>query len=238
MIGLLVILLISWGLLYLIEKKNLLALGLAPTPKHLIQFVIGLVSMLMICVALVLIETQMMSIEWEFRGVQYQMLLEAFGYHLRSALTEDLVFRGALLFILIRRLGAKWAILISAVFFGVYHVFSYGITGERAILIAYVVVITGFTGYVWADAFHKSKSIYFGLGLHLGYNLLMSCFYEAQPYGEILFTELSRTDLVEPTKSYYSLFRGLFPTVLTVILLKAFIALGFIGPKETENEAS
>jgi hypothetical protein len=139
---------------------------------------------------------------------------------------------------LIRRLGAKWAILISAVFFGVYHVFSYGITGERAILIAYVVLITGFTGYVWADAFHKSKSIYFGLGLHVGYNMLMACFYEAQPYGELLFSELSRTDLVEPTKSYYSLFRGLFPTVLTLILLKALIALGFIGPKETEKEAS
>jgi membrane protease YdiL (CAAX protease family) len=238
MIGLLVILLISGGLLYLLEKKNLLALGIAPTPKHLIQFVIGLVSMMLICVSLVLIETQMMSIEWEFKGVQYQMLLEAFGYHLRSALTEDLVFRGALLFILIRRLGAKWAILISAVFFGVYHVFSYGITGERAILIAYVVLITGFTGYVWADAFHKSKSIYFGLGLHVGYNMLMACFYEAQPYGELLFSELSRTDLVEPTKSYYSLFRGLFPTVLTLILLKALIALGFIGPKETEKEAS
>lgn len=238
MIGLLVILLISWGLLFLLEKKNLFAIGLVPTPKHLVQFALGLVSLLLICLALVGIETEVMSVKWEFQGVQYPLLLEAFGYHLRSALTEDLVFRGALLYILIRRLGAKWAILLSAVFFGIYHVFSYGITGERWILIAYVVLVTGFTGYVWAFAFHKTKSIYLGLGLHVGYNMLMACFYEAQPYGELLFSALSKTDLTEPAKSYYSLFRGFFPTVLTLILLKVFLASGFMRPAENKKQTT
>ena len=238
MIGLLVILLISWGLLFLLEKKNLFAIGLVPTPKHLVQFALGLVSLLLICLALVGIETEVMSVKWEFQGVQYPLLLEAFGYHLRSALTEDLVFRGALLYILIRRLGAKWAILVSAICFGIYHVFSYGITGERWILIGYVVLITGFTGYVWAYAFHKTKSIYFGLGLHVGYNMLMACFYEAQPYGELLFSELSKTDLSEPAKSYYSIFRGLFPTAVTLILLKVILTSGYLKPSENKKETA
>jgi membrane protease YdiL (CAAX protease family) len=238
MIGLVVLLLISWGLLFLLEKKNLFAIGIVPTPKHLVHFAVGLVSILLICGILVSIETEIQCVKWEFRGIRYPLLLEAFGYHLRSALTEDLVFRGALLYILIRRLGAKWAILLSAVFFGIYHVFSYGITGERWILITYVVLVTGFTGYVWAYAFHKTKSIYLGLGLHLGYNMLMACFYEAQPYGEMLFSALSKADLLEPAKSYYSFFRGLFPTAMTLILLKVFLALGFIGPSENKKETT
>lgn len=236
MIGLLVILLISWGLLFLIEKKNLNAIGIFPGKNRLLQFAIGLVMIVVFCLMLIFIETRLKSIKWQFSGFRIRPLIDAFVYHLRSALTEELIFRGAILYILIQRLGPKWAILISAVFFGVYHVFSYGMTNERWVLIGYVILITGFTGYVWAYAFYKTKSIYLGLGLHLGYNLLMSCFYESQPYGELLFTEVSRVDLGEPAESFYAFFRGLFPTVMTLILLNLMLRKGIIRVSDKKRD--
>ncbi|MDC8002506.1 CPBP family intramembrane metalloprotease [Aureisphaera galaxeae] len=219
MLGLLVILLISWGLLFLVEKKNLGAIGIAPTPKHLAQFLAGFAIIVIFCSILVYIETVLKAVQWESKGFHTKVLFKAFIYHIKSALTEDLVFRGALLYVLIKRLGHRWAIFLSALCFGVYHVFSYGITTERWVLIGYVILITGVTGYVWAYAFYKTKSIYIGLGLHLGYNLLMSCFYESQPYGELLFGELAKTDLSEPYETYYAFFRGLFPSVMTLLVL-------------------
>lgn len=219
MLGLLVLLLISWGLLYLFARKNLNALGLVPSVPHLAQFLTGFALTTIVCLSLIGIETWIKTIQWQSQEIQYRALFDALVYHLRSALTEDLVFRGALLYLLIHWLGPKWAIVISALFFGCYHVFSYGITNERPILIIYVILVTGITGLIWAWVFHKTKSMYMGLGLHLGYNFLMACFYEAQPYGELLFNEISRIELSESADSWYSIFRGLYPSILSLILL-------------------
>ena len=237
MLGLVVILLISWGLLYLIEKKNLNALGLLPNGMHLGQFGLGLCLITLIGLMLIGTDTFVYSIDWQFFGPKFGLVLDAFVYHLRSALTEDLVFRGALLYILISRLGPHWGILISALCFGMYHVFSYGILHERAILIAYVIVVTGFTGSVWAFAFHKTRSIYLGLGLHVGYNMVMSCFYESQPYGEMFYSELSRVDLSESAQSFYSILRGLFPSLMTLLVLIALVRSGMIGSGSNNKAA-
>lgn len=230
MIGLLVLLLISWGLLYLIEKKNLEAIGVIPTRIRAVHMLLGLTILVVVCLLLIGIETKLKSIAWQYTGLRMRLLGEALIYHLRSALTEDLVFRGALLYILIQRLGVRWGILISAVIFGVYHVFSYGITDERWILIGYVIVVTGCMGYVWAYIFHKTNSIYMGLGMHLGYNMLMCCFYPSQPFGESLFTQLSSVELSEPLASFYSIFRGLFPPVMAWILFKVAQWSGVVQP--------
>ena len=228
MLGLLVFLLISWGLLYLTEKKNLNALGLIPSKDRLLQFVLGLVILVLSCLVLIGIETAVQSVQWESTEFDFETFVQALYYHWRSALTEDLVFRGALLYILLQRLGSQRALWISAVCFGVYHLFSYGILEDRWILIAYVIVITGFTGYVWAYAFSKTRSMYLGLGFHMGYNLLMACFYEAQPYGELLFSEVSKQELLDPLASFYSIFRGLVPTALTFLSLKVLFNMGWM----------
>jgi membrane protease YdiL (CAAX protease family) len=223
--------------LYLIEKKNLNALGLLPNAVRMGQFALGLCMIGLIGLMLIGTDTLVQSIDWKYSGLRIRLILDAFVYHLRSALTEDLVFRGALLYILIRRLGPRWGILISALCFGVYHVFSYGILHERAILIAYVIVVTGFTGSVWAYAFHKTRSIYLGLGLHVGYNMVMSCFYESQPYGEMFYSELSRVDLSESAQSFYSIFRGLFPSLTTLLVLIALVRSGMIGSGSNKKVA-
>ncbi|WAC01749.1 CPBP family intramembrane metalloprotease [Lacinutrix neustonica] len=198
-------------------------LGILPIKKHVIQFFIGFLFIVVLSVLWIYIETLVKSVIWEQKPIDYRLIYKALMYHLKSALTEDLVFRGAILYILINRLGAKWAIFISASFFGVYHVFSYGITGGAIIPILYVITVTGFAGYVWACVFEKTKSIALGLGLHLGINLVRVCFYPSQPYGELLVKEISKVNFSEWNELYFVLIKGLFPSVVTLIFLKLLL---------------
>lgn len=223
MLGLLVIILISWMLLHFMEKKSLAILGILPNTNRIIQFLIGCLLITIIVVINIYIETIIAKIDWKLNTFKYTTIFNAFLYHLKSALTEDLVFRGAILYILIQRIGATKAIWLSAIIFGVYHWFSYGIINERYILLAYVFVVTGFTGYVWAYTFHKTKSIMLGLGLHLGYNLVMSCFFESQPYGEIIFSQVSKTDLTGWNDFYLTMYKGLFPPTAMFISIQLLL---------------
>ena len=178
MLGLLVIIVVSWGLLYFIESEHIGALGIIPTKNRMIQFLLGFIIIGIIVLINIYFETLIYKVEWKANDFNYATLWNAFAYHLKSALTEDLVFRGAILYILIKRIGANKAILLSAVVFGIYHWFSYGILYERWILLAYVFVITGFTGYVWAYTFYKTKSILMALGFHIGVNFINTLFFE------------------------------------------------------------
>lgn len=223
MLGLLVIIMVSWLLLHFIEKKNIDVLGVVPNANRLRQFLIGLIVITVITLLNIYTETLILKVDWKINTINYHETINAFWYHLKSALTEDLVFRGAILYILIKRLGAKWAICISAIVFGVYHWFSYGIIGDRIILLAYVFLITGCTGYVWAFTFSKTKSIMMGLGFHLGVNFINACFFESQPYGELIFQEMSRIDIKDWDWLYFNLFKGLFPAIATLIFIKQYL---------------
>ena len=228
MLGLLVIIVISWLLLRFIEKKNIGVLGVIPNKQRIIQFTLGFVFVVLICLLSVYIETLVLNVEWKVNdSISLKSIFNSFVYHVRSALTEDLVFRGAILYILISRLGAKWGILISALCFGVYHVFSYGMTGERIIPILYVILVTGFVGYVWAYTFNKTKSIMMGLGFHIAYNFTMAMFYESPPVGELLFQEIYKTSLSDWNWLFYNLPKGLLPSVLTLVFVNQYLKYTF-----------
>lgn len=224
MLGLLVIIVVSWVLLRFIEKKNIEVLGIIPNKQRIIQFIIGFVFVALLCLLIIYIEGFVLNVEWEMNeNISYMDILNSFYYHVRSALTEDLVFRGAILYILISRLGAKWGILISALCFGVYHVFSYGMTGNSIISILYVVLVTGFVGYVWAYTFHKTKSIMMALGFHIAYNFSMAMFYESPPVGELIFQEVSKISLRDWDWLLYNLSKGLFPSILTLVFVHLYL---------------
>lgn len=237
MLGLLVIIVISWILLYFIEKKNIGALGIIPNRKYTVQFIIGLVFIILVSLIKIYTEHYILDVNWQLNEkINYSMIFKALIYHLKSALTEDLLFRGALLYILIHKLGAKWAILISAIFFGVYHIFSFEMLGERIIPIIYIILITGTTGYVWAYTFHKTKSVFMGLGFHLGSNLVMSFFYPSNPYGELLFTELSRSNFTsEWNNLWFLLFNGLFPSIITYTFVKIIFHFNTSNSKQSKK---
>lgn len=186
MIGILVALAISWGLLHLLAKKNLLALGLLPLPKRLKQFSIGFFITGSLCVCDQLLERSLTASTWVLNEQSsLETVLSSFWWDVKSVLTEELIFRGALLYILMQHISSQKSILISAIAFGIYHWFSYGVLGNPMAML-FVFIGTGFMGYAWAWAFAKTRSIWLPFGLHLGWNFVYNTIFSNGPLGDML----------------------------------------------------
>ena len=197
MIGILVEIVISWLLLYLIEKKNILALGFLPIGKRLKQFLIGFLITGILCVLVQYLEAYLKSSVWVLNeNINGGIILNSFWWDVKSVLTEELIFRGALLYILIQKIGSKKSIFISAIAFGIYHWFSYGVLGNLMAIIL-VFIGTGLMGYAWAWAFSKTKSIMLPFGLHLGWNFIYNTIYSNGPLGELLLIQKGGNELTD-----------------------------------------
>lgn len=179
--GILVELIISWILLYLIERKNILSLGFLPIKKRLKQLTIGFLITTILCISVESLEMLLRSSSLHLNeNSSAALILNMFWWDFKSVLTEELLFRGALLFILIERIGTRKGIIISAVAFGIYHWFSFGIFGN-IIPMFFVFIGTGLMGYAWALAFSKTKSIFLPMGLHLGWNFTFNTIFSKGP---------------------------------------------------------
>ena len=175
---------ISWILLYLIERKNILSLGFLPITKRLKQLAIGFLITAILCIGVESLEMLWRSSSLHLNeNSNAALILNMFWWDFKSVLTEELLFRGAILFILIKRIGADKAIIISAVAFGIYHWFSFGIFGN-IVPMFFVFIGTGLMGYAWALAFSKTKSIFLPLGLHLGWNFTINTIFSKGSLGK------------------------------------------------------
>jgi membrane protease YdiL (CAAX protease family) len=101
-------------------------------------------------------------------------------------LFEELIFRGALLYLAIGKFGVKTACTLSAVCFGAYHWFTYNLFGSPVQMVI-VFLMTGIFGFTLAYAFAKTKSIYLPVGLHLGWNLFTIVVFSNGPLGQQIF---------------------------------------------------
>ncbi|NEN25243.1 CPBP family intramembrane metalloprotease [Cryomorpha ignava] len=228
MIGILVIIAISWLLLFLIEKKNILALGFLPMAKRLKQFTIGFVITGILCVLVQYLEANLKSSAWVLNdNITGRIILKSFWWDLKSVLTEELIFRGALLYILIRKIGSHKSILISAIAFGIYHWFSYGVLGNIMGMIL-VFIGTGLMGYAWAWAFAKTKSIMLPFGLHLGWNFVYNTLFSNGPLGELVLISKGGNELAGAT----SLLN--FVTGLVIVPILIIIYVRYFVKEETE----
>ena len=155
MVGNIVGLLLSWTILWLIERRSLLALGFTPPGKRFFQFVLGFFFSGIVCAVIKLAQSSMLRISWQLNPeITFSKIVHHLSWNFNSVLFEELIFRGALLYIAIRKLGGVKAILLSSICFGVYHWFSYGLFGNIIPMIV-VFVITGLMGCAWAYAFNK-----------------------------------------------------------------------------------
>ena len=190
MLGIVVALLVSWILLYLMEKQNLLALGFLPILKRFKQFTLGFLITAVLCFGVQTLEMFLQSSKWNLNEeVNANLFLSKLRWDFISVFTEELEFRGAILFILINKIGTKKGILISAIAFGVYHWFSFGIFGN-IVPMFFLFIGTGLMGYGFALAFSKTKSILMPLGLHLGWNFTFNTIFSHGPLGKgLLLTE-------------------------------------------------
>ncbi|APG59887.1 CPBP family intramembrane glutamic endopeptidase [Christiangramia salexigens] len=219
MLGILVLLILSWGLLYLLEKQDLSILGFKPVNKRLRQFGYGFMISLILAIIFQLLDISLKSLDWSLNpSIQAVTILKMFWWDLISVLTEELIFRGAMLYILIKRFGANTAMIISAIAFGIFHWFSFGILGQIMPMIV-VLIGTGLMGYAWALAFCKTRSIFLAFGLHLGWNFTMNTIFSRGPLGDGLFT-FSGGNMISDWYSLIGLWLG---PLIIFIIIKYFV---------------
>ncbi len=232
MIGIIFILLMSWILLYLTEKKSILCLGLIPNFKRIRQLLIGICLTGTLCGASKLFESFLQSSTWELnQAFSADLLFNAMWWDFKSVLTEELIFRGALLFVLIKKIGIQKSALISAILFGAYHWFSQNIFGNPVAMVL-IFIATGLMGFVWALAFSKTESIFLPLGLHFGWNVVHNTVFSKGPLGNILLTAKGGEELSD----WMSLFNFMTPLLLTPLILLFYLKY-FVKPEYKEFSA-
>ena len=185
MIGILVALILSWLLLRVVVREPLIVLGIVPNKQRMIELVAGMLFMAFIAI---------INFTWQahFKEISYQInpdfglgqVLSGSFWILKAVVFEELVFRGALLYLLIRYIGVVKACLLSSVIFGVYHWFSYEVFGARLVLMIYVFLVTGAGGWMFAFAYARTRSLYAPTGLHLGWNLVAAMVFSSGPIGQ------------------------------------------------------
>jgi uncharacterized protein len=174
MAGILIQLALSWLLLWLIQKQHLNVLGFYPTRQRLTDFFWFLLLSAGCSAMGFLLRMWWGNEKWEINPLfTTRLLWEGIWWNVKSVLFEELIFRGALLYILIKRLGPLKAIIISAAGFGVYHWFSYGILGNVPQMIIYFFV-TGIMGLIYAYGYAKTFSLYIPAAIHFGWNFVQS----------------------------------------------------------------
>ena len=198
MTGILVQLAISWLIIWFFEKKNLSVLGFRPTPKRLTDFILFFLVTAFFCSSGFLLKMLFAKEQWQINpDLSFSLILNGLWWNIKSVLFEELIFRGVLLYILIRKLGAVKAIIISATAFGIYHWFSFGVFGNPLQMLI-VFVITGVMGLLLAYGYTKTFSLYTPIGIHLGWNFTQIFIFSQGPIGNGIFMPVNsqpfRTD--------------------------------------------
>jgi membrane protease YdiL (CAAX protease family) len=134
--------------------------------------------------------------------------------NIRGVLTEELLFRGVVLYILIKKLGSKWAIIISSIIFGLLHWLNNGVFGNT-IQMSIVFLFTFCMGLLLAFSYAKTFSILIPFAIHLGWNLTQNFIFSDKPEGNHLFILAAQPSIV--TVSYFVFFvMILFPKISSI----------------------
>lgn len=221
MIGLIIQLGISWLLLWIFHKKDLTALGLKPSKDRLSDFAFGFVISSIVFAAYALSTTFLTGNHWKINhNFSVSEFLSSTWWTTNSVLFEELIFRGALLYILIQKTNEWAACLVSAIAFGIYHWFSFGVLGDP-IQMAYVFISTGLWGLMFAFAFSRTKSLYLPAGLHLGWNFFSSVIVSQGQLGEQFLVSSNNGELLSGLRSIIlQLLQILLLPAITYVYLK------------------
>lgn len=204
MIGILVQLAVSWLVIWLFEKGNLSVLGLMPTKKRLFDFLLFFLITVACAVSGFLLKMLIAKQNWILNpNINAGAILQAVWFTIKSVLFEEFIFRGVLLYILIRKLGATKAIIISGIAFGIYHWFSHELWGNP-VQMAIEFFMTGIMGLVLAYGYAKSFSLLIPIPVHLGWNIVQMVIFSGNTIGPQLLVEAMPRPVV--TISYFSFF--------------------------------
>lgn len=221
MLGIIVQLLISWLIIWLFEKGNLKVLGFYPTKKRLAGFALFFIVTAICCSSDFFMRMIFAKQQWELNPkLTANLILTGIWWNIKSVLFEELIFRGVLLYILIKKLGHTKAIIISAIGFGIYHWFSFEVIGNIPQM-AIIFTVTGIMGLVYAYAYSKTFSLYFPIAIHLVWNLTSSVIFSKGILGDQLFTQVKPVPEVQV--GYFIFFCIFLIPVLSAILINYYM---------------
>lgn len=233
MTGILVQLILSWLLLWRIEKSNLSVLGLYPTRQRLFYFSFFFLLAAACSVSGFGLRMWLAGHRWQLNpSLNIGETLLAVWWNIKSVMFEELLFRGALLYLLIKKMGAGIAIIVSAIAFGIYHWFSQEILGNPMQML-YTFAITGTMGLLLAYGFVKKFSLFIPLGIHLGWNLSQSVVFSESVLGNQLLVPVKNIPPVELTYFFYYCILFL---PLTAVLVIPFFILKKMKPAESPKK--
>ena len=221
MIGVIVQLTLSWLIVWFFEKGNLSFLGFYPTKRRLVDFVLFFFITALCCSTGFFLRMYFAKEQWGLNhSLTPKLILEAVWWNVKSVLFEELIFRGVIFYILIKKVGSLKAIIISAIAFGIYHWFSYEVIGNP-IQMAITFVITGIMGLLYAYGYAKTFSLYIPCAIHLGWNLTQGFIFSQGPIGKGIFIQV----MPQPTVnvSYLVYFIILIFPMLSTLLIDFFI---------------
>ena len=220
MIGIIVQLAISWLLIWLFEKKDLGVLGLKPTRRRITDFVLFFMITALCCSSGFFMRMYFGE-RFELNPVfNFNLLLAGLWWHIKSVLFEELIFRGVILYILIKRLGSLKGIIISAIAFGIYHWFSHEVIGDIKQM-AITFVITGTMGLVYAYGYAKTFSLYIPIAIHLGWNFTQGFIFPQGPIGDGILVRAAPAKVV--TVSYFTYYIVTFFPIVSTMLVNFFL---------------
>jgi membrane protease YdiL (CAAX protease family) len=221
MLGIIVQLVISWLLVWVIEKKNLGVLGFYPTKKRLLDFFLFFLVTAACCSSDFIMRMIFAQQQWELNPrLSFKLIFEGLWWNIKSVMFEELIFRGVLFYILIKRLGMWWAIAISSISFGIYHWFSHETFGNPVQMII-TFITTGLMGFVYAYGYVKTFSLYVPIAIHLGWNLIRSVVFSQTVIGDQLLVQVK--PIPEVTVSYFIYFLVVFFPMLSALLINFFL---------------
>ncbi len=221
MLGVIVQLLISWLIIWLFEKSSLKFLGFYPTKKRLIGFAVFFIVTAICCSSYFFMRMLFAKQHWELNPkLTANLVLTGIWWNVKSVLFEELIFRGVVFYILIKKWGHTKAIIISAIAFGIYHWFSQGSLGNP-VQMGITFLITGIMGLVYAYAYSKTFSLYFPIAIHLGWNLTSSVIFSNSVIGNQFFTQVKPVPEVQV--GYFIFFCIRFIPLLSAYLINYFM---------------
>jgi uncharacterized protein len=221
MLQLIGLLAISWLLIWLFEKGNLSVLGLTPTKDRLKYFTILFIASAILSATAFFLRMYFAKEEYTItQSLTTKSILLETWYQFRTVLTEELLCRGALLYILIKKIGQTKAVIISSIIFAVLHWINAGVWGN----LTQMIIVFSFTfamGLLLAYSYARTFSLLIPFAIHYGWNLTQNYIFPDTATGNHIFTLTAPPPSV--TISYLAFFTMLLLPKISVLIVDYLI---------------
>ncbi len=216
MIGIIVQLAVTWLLARIFEKKGLGILGLMPTKKRAGDFAIFFI-VTAVCAAMGFIMRIYFGERWQLNPTLNAKLFAAgLWWNIKSVLFEELIFRGIIFYILIKRLGVRGAIIISSIAFGIYHWFSMEVWGDSLKMLI-VFIMTGAMGSIYSYGYAKTFSLFIPIAIHLGWNFTNNFIFSEGQIGNGVLVAMKPAHIATVSWPVF-LFVSYFPFICAIVI--------------------